>query len=165
MASIRQASDTGAEIKPVEVWLNYGGVPVLMTAQPCSDGGVLTQEGVNVRALSQVQVNGQFERRRAPGTFKPVTLGAATAETTIWTPAAGKKFRLMGFVLTTGAQTVLTFKDNTAGTTIAVVELAANSPFRLDLGNGILSTAANNVLTVTRGTSAALNGTIIGGEE
>src|SRR5690348_2833412 len=61
-----------------------------------------------------------WDRLRAPNTFKTVALTAATTETTIWTPASGKKFRLMGFILTPGAATSLTFKDNTSGTTIFV---------------------------------------------
>lgn len=106
-----------------------------------------------------------WERVRGLKRFTPVALGAATAEATIWTPTTGKKFRLMWLVLTASAQTVLTFKDNTAGTTILTVELAANTPHVLNLANGILSAAANNVLTVTRGTSATLNGTLAGTEE
>lgn len=103
---------------------------------------------------------------RTPDVFKPVALAAATAETTIWTPASGKKFRLQRLVLTVGAQTVLTFKDNTAGTTILVLELAANTPLQIDLGAiGILSGAADRVLTVTRATSATLNGFVAGVEE
>lgn len=106
-----------------------------------------------------------YDRQRTPAVFTNVALGAATAETTAWTPTSAKKFRLMGFVLTASAQTVLTFKDNTGGTTIFTVELAANVPLHIMLGNGKLSAAANNLLTVTRGTSATLNGTLIGTEE
>jgi hypothetical protein len=99
-------------------------------------------------------------------TFKPVALGAATAETTIWTPTAGKKFRLMGFILTCGAASTLTFKDNTAGTTIFAARGTTDQPISVpNLGNGILSAAANNVLTVTRGTSCTLDGVVWGTEE
>lgn len=106
-----------------------------------------------------------FQRLRTPAVFKTVDLTAATAETTIWTPAASRKFRLMGFLLTAGAASTLTFKDNTAGTTIAVARGATDTPISVDLGNGILSAAANNVLTVTRGTSATLSGVVFGTEE
>jgi len=118
--------------------------------------------------LSAIELfNGStWDRWRVSTTFKVVALSADTAEATIWTPTSSKKFRLIRAVLTASAQTILTFKDNTGGSTIAVVELAANVPFTLDLGpNGILSAAANNVLTVTRGTSAILNGTLEGCEE
>lgn len=102
---------------------------------------------------------------RTATVFKTVDLGAGTTETTIWTPATGKRFRLLGFVLTCGAASKLTFKDNTAGTTIFVAEVAAGVPLVVNLGNGILSAAANNVLTVTRGTSGTLVGVVWGVEE
>ncbi len=122
-----------------------------------------------------IQVHGQanasfdgaaLDFPRTSKLFKSVALASGTAETTIWTPASGKKFRLLRLVLTVSAQTVLTFKDNTAGATILVLELAANTPFTLDLGGfGLLSAAANNVLTVTRATAATLNGFVAGNEE
>ncbi|MEP7340439.1 MAG: hypothetical protein ABI977_22095 [Acidobacteriota bacterium] len=108
-----------------------------------------------------------WDRDRVPNVIKPVALTAATAETTVWTPTSGKKFRLMGMVLTASAATTLTFKDNTAGTTIFTLRLGADSPTSITpamLGNGVLSAAANNLLTVTRGTSATLDGWILGQE-
>lgn len=103
---------------------------------------------------------------RTPTTFKVIDLGAGTTETTIWTPTTGKKFRLMGFLLTCGAASKLTFKDNTAGSTIFAAEVAAGVPCTPSgLGNGILSAAINNVLTVTRGTSGTLVGVVWGTEE
>lgn len=104
---------------------------------------------------------------RVATTFKVVSLTAATTETTIWTPTTGKKFRLMGFILTVGAASTLTFKDNTAGTTIAVARGTTDVPIITPgtWGNGLLSAAANNVLTVTRGTSATLDGVVFGTEE
>jgi hypothetical protein len=109
-----------------------------------------------------------WDRDRVPNVVKAVSLTAGTAETTIWTPASGKKFRLQGLVLTAGAGTLLTFKDNTAGSTIFTLTVPANTPTQITpalLGNGVLSAAANNVLTVTRGTSATLDGFVAGQEQ
>lgn len=109
-----------------------------------------------------------WDRQRSPNVFKTVALGAGTTETTIWTPASGKKFRLLGFILTPGAATSLTFKDNTAGTTIFVTRGTTDTPIIVPagaLGNGILSGAVDRVLTVTRGTSATLDGVVWGTEE
>lgn len=107
-----------------------------------------------------------WDRERTPNVFKVVALAAATAETTIWTPTSGKKFRLMGFILTCGAASTLTFKDNTTGTTIFAARGATDTPISpAAMGNGILSAAANNVLTVTRGTSCTLDGVVWGTEE
>jgi hypothetical protein len=118
-------------------------------------------------AIASFLYNGVgWDRRRAPNVFKVVALGAATAEATIWTPTTGKKFRLMGFLLTCGAASTLTFKDNTAGTTIFVARGTTDTPIMAaGMGNGILSAAANNVLTVTRGTSCTLDGVVWGTEE
>lgn len=106
-----------------------------------------------------------WDRDRTPIVFKPIALTAATAETTIWTPTSGKKFRLMGFTLTCGAGSTLTFKDNTGGTTVFAARGGTDVPISVQLGNGILSGAINRVLTVTRGTSATLDGTVWGTEE
>ncbi len=109
-----------------------------------------------------------WDRTRTPTVFKTVSLSAGTTETTIWTPASGKKFRLMGFILTPGAATTLTFKDNTSGTTIFVTRGTTDTPIVIPagaLGNGIRSGAADRVLTVTRGTSATLDGVVFGTEE
>lgn len=110
---------------------------------------------------------GGWDKTRNANVYKVVALGSGTAETTIWTPAGGKKFRLMGFVLTCGAASTLTFKDNTAGTTIFAARGGVDVPieFQPSQTNGILSAAANNVLTVTRGTACTLDGTVWGTEE
>lgn len=117
-------------------------------------------------AVSLVFNGVTFDRGRTPSVVKAVSAAAATAEATFWTPASGKKFRLQRLILTVGAQSILTFKDNTAGSTILVLEPAANTPLIVDLGAlGILSGAADRVLTITRGTSATLNGFLAGTEE
>lgn len=101
-----------------------------------------------------------------PTTFKTFQLGAATAETTVWTPTSGKKFRLMGFVIGGGAATTIIFADNTGGSVIFVAKVTTGNSLVVALpAGGILSAAANNVLTITRGTSATLDGTVWGTEE
>jgi hypothetical protein len=109
-----------------------------------------------------------WDRARIPAKVVTVALGAGTTETTIYTPASGKKFRLHGIILTPGAATTLTFKDNTAGTTIFVTRGTTDTPIVIPagaLGNGILSGAVDRVLTVTRGTSATLDGVLLISDE
>jgi len=118
-----------------------------------------------------VSFNGQaILRARAPGKFINLSAVGIAAETTIWTPAAGRRFRLMGYNLTSG--TVggnVTLKDNTAGTTILVLPFgAASQPMIVTppgMGNGILSIAAGNVLTATGSATQTLSGYLIGTEE
>lgn len=119
----------------------------------------------------QSAFNGQIgEAMRSPGKFITLNAVSVATETTIWTPAAGKRFRLMGYVLTSG--TVggnVVLKDNTAGTTIGVIPFgAANATINVTppaLGNGILSAAINNVLTATGTATQTLSGWLIGCEE
>lgn len=113
--------------------------------------------------------NGQMiQPTRIPGKVVNLTAASIAAEATIWTPAAGRRFRLMGGLLTSGTTTAnVTLKDNTAGTTILVLPFGAAAvpmPFTIP-GNGILSTAANNVLTATGVATQTLSGYVYGCEE
>jgi len=124
---------------------------------------VVDQSGVQT-----TQFNGQtISRVRAPGKFIPLNSVSIATETTIWTPAAGRRFRLMGYQLSASAAANIVLKDNTAGTTILVLPSATlgsvltSPPF----GNGILSSAVNNVLTANAGLADTLSGYLFGTEE
>jgi hypothetical protein len=107
-----------------------------------------------------------WTRQRSPVFFKTFTISASSTETTIWTPTAGKKFRFMGVVLFSNTATVLTFRDGTGGTVIFLGGVAANTQLTTPpLGNGILSSATNALLTLQCGTAATVNGTVFGCEE
>src|SRR6266852_4126705 len=43
-----------------------------------------------------------WDGARTPTVYKIVTAAVITAQATLWTPAAGKRFRLMGFLLAQG---------------------------------------------------------------
>jgi hypothetical protein len=109
-----------------------------------------------------------WERWRNPNVFKSPSAVVITSETTIWTPGAGKKFRLMGGVITQGVVTgAITFKDNTAGATIIIIPpntIGVAIAFALG-GNGFLSAAANNVLTATGASTETVTGFLFGCEE
>lgn len=109
-----------------------------------------------------------WDRERTAIIFKPLTAVSIATETTIWTPVAGKKFRVMGFVLTSGVVGGnVVIKDNTAGTTILVIPFGAAAVpiISPDMGNGLLSAAANNVLTATGTATQTLSGYVYGTEE
>ena len=110
---------------------------------------------------------------RTPAVFKTAS-ATSSGNTALWTPTSGKKFRLMRYnVLVTNAAYLsvagtltITFQDNTTGIPIAYdVSLpgaAITTPDGvtydsgwIDLGNGILSASANNVLNINL--SAALS--------
>lgn len=119
---------------------------------------------------------GTYVTVRNPNIFKTAS-ATASGNTAVWTPTSGKKFRLMRFCLqvtanasqTTGGVVTIKFQDATTDIglafdvfipTTAVTTTAGDafvSPW-IDLGNGYLSSAANNVLNVNLG-SALANGT------
>jgi hypothetical protein len=114
----------------------------------------------------------QNEPLRTPGKFVHA-LCTTVAATVVWDPAAGKKFRLMGYVIIPAAGMaaagiqLITLLDEAAAITIAhqvYLPAAANvvnqAPIVVQLpGNGFLSVAADNRLSVTL-TSACTAGAI-----
>ena len=124
-------------------------------------GGLL--RALAVDALGRLQSVG-----RTPGglvvTMTP--LAGLAAGTTIWTPAAGKKFRLLGGILTGAVAGVLVLGE-TGGTKFIRATVLAGAPVVLNLGpDGYLSVTVNNVLTYdTTGTAGTLVGTVWGAEE
>lgn len=115
---------------------------------------------------------------RTPNTFKTASVAAtATGNSAVWTPTSGKKFRLMrfqitaqGLAATVSAAVTVSFQDSSTGITIgtydvdvpAVAGIVSGiddiSMGWIDLGNGFLSAAANNVLNFN--ISAAGAGTV-----
>ena len=103
-----------------------------------------------------------------PTVFKPLSAVVVTAETTVWTPATGKKFRLMGYAITQGVVTgAVTLKDGTAGTTILIIPPNTIGVVQLspNLGAGILSATVNKVLTATGASTETVTGYLFGTEE
>ena len=96
-----------------------------------------------------------------------VSAVSIASEATIWTPASGKKFRLMGGVLAlTGAAVNTTIKDGSGGPTILTLPtLSLNGVVPFDLGQGILSAAVNNPLRAVGTALSVLNGAVWGREE
>jgi hypothetical protein len=109
-----------------------------------------------------------FSIPRNATVYKNLSAVVITAETTIWTPAAGKKFRVMGFCLTQGVATgAVTLKDNTAGTTILIIpQNTLGQAICMPIAaNGIQSATAANVLTATGVSTETLTGFVYGTEE
>lgn len=129
--------------------------------------------GLGVIGIGSSLYNGSlWERQRTPTTFKTAAATAA-GSTAVWTPAAGKKFRLMRFkiqvtsnaTLAAGAIETITLLD--AATDMQLTHsvfipaaAVATTPLMesgwIDLGNGILSSTINNALNISL--SAALTG-------
>lgn len=91
---------------------------------------------------------------------------AIDSEATVWTPASGKKWRLLGFVITSsGAAGDITLKDDTGGTTVLTIpETPTGQPLSVMLGAGLTSSSADYVLTATGTTSQTISGFLLGQE-
>lgn len=101
---------------------------------------------------------------------KVITLNAVvlTAETTLWTPAAGKRFRLLGGLVSIGvAAANVILRDGTAGATIYIIPKAPlDTPTWLPwMGNGLASAALNNLLTGQGIATTTISGILFGREE
>lgn len=145
----------------------YHGVATKPSSVRSQDGRSNDNDFEEIASYLQIYNGASWDRQRTPVIFKPLAAVSMTAEITIWTPAAGKKFRLMGYCLESGTLGGnVTLKDNTAGTTILIVPFgAANGVINDSFGNGILSAAANNVLTAIGAATQTLSGYVYGTEE
>lgn len=134
--------------------------------------GVADADGGQFLFATSVQwFNGtSWDRARTPFVFKPFASTGIVAGTgaTVWTPAAGKKFRLMGWLISSSVAGQLIFGDNLVATILARSEAVAAAGVSKagfgDLGNGILSAAANNVLKLD-GPTGNVAGMVWGTEE
>jgi hypothetical protein len=103
---------------------------------------------------------------KVPSTFKTLKAVTITSIATVWTPASGKKVRLMGGSISVSAAVSVLFEDNSAGTDVyQTPKLAVDSPYSFDLGNGVLLGAINSVLKATSSAAATITGTLYGIEE
>jgi hypothetical protein len=152
---------------PVPVSGTFGPPVVLGQAHMAASLPVVLADNQSAVPVDlQVYDGSAWVPQLTPTVFKPLSAVLITGETTIWTPTGGKKFRVMGFVIT---QTVLTgnvtIRDNTAGTTILVIPAApVGQSQNISLGNGILSGAINNVLTAQGVATEVISGFVYGQE-
>jgi hypothetical protein len=116
------------------------------------------------------------DRQRGPSIFKPfnaqaVAVSSANTPTAIWTPAAGTKFRLMGYWFSTTVAAGLIFHDLASVGSGGVMPIpspvyaAAGVIQSPAIGNGVLSAAANNKLWIDATVATTLTGFVWGTEE
>ena len=140
-------------------------------------------DGVPEQATGQQSVAAQlygwngasFDRVRLANVSKTV-IATGSGPTAVWTPAAGKRFRLLGYtidvagtVAATGVQTIellddaTTFKNHLAEVIETTTVSISNSTTNVgaDLGQGYLSAAVNNVLNINLSTTMVTGGVAI----
>lgn len=109
-----------------------------------------------------------WDKIRIATISKDLSTVAIGSIATVWTPASGKKFRLMGGTISVSAAVSVLFEDNVASATIfRTPKLLADTPydFVVNGGQGKLSAVANNVLKATSSGAANIIGTLYGTEE
>jgi hypothetical protein len=183
--------DSSGGSQPISISTVISGAPILPLQNGASGSdafanniftgfwGPTSNFGGMVFLVFQNWFNGTtWDRARTPSIFKTVSVAATVVgNSAVWTPAAGKKFRLMRFQVTgqglaataTGVVTV-SFQDAAVAISqgtydndvpaVAGVVTGVNDISKgwVDLGNGILSSTANNVLNFN--ISAAGAGTV-----
>jgi hypothetical protein len=116
---------------------------------------------VEILAKSQITTAGTD-----PDILKSFDLSTGTSETVIWQPGTDKKFRLIEVQATiTGAPSCkLIFRDGSGGS-VVLNGTTSNVYTTGSLGAGILSSMADNPLTLERSVSCAISGHVLGFEE
>jgi hypothetical protein len=100
-----------------------------------------------------------FDRMRVGKIYKWIefiNLADATA-TTVWTPAAGRKFRLMGLQISTSAAATVHLRDGAGGTRFHSQRTGGADTKDFNFGNGYLSATANNVLEILNSSGSTIN--------
>lgn len=136
---------------------------------PAALTDALANPTVGKLALLMYLFNGlTWDRQRTPNVFKDIATVAVGTIATIWTPASGKKFRLMGGYISNSAAVNVLFENNAAGAGNFIFRtptLVAATPFFFSLGNGFLSPTVDHVLKATGSGAGNLVGTVFGTEE
>jgi hypothetical protein len=118
-------------------------------------------------AVSFIRVANVFKAFNA----QALTASSANTPTSIWTPAAGKKFHLMGYWFSLSAAAGLVFHDLASVGGGGLIPLpspvltAAGIVQTPPIGNGYLSAATNNQLWIDATAAATVTGFVWGIEE
>lgn len=165
---------SSAQFAPVDASFCYGYNPLttswdrLYEGPSNSDTTVVAYNQGQLQTLAQLmRWNGtSFQRARGENIFHNTLIVGIGGTTAVWTPAAGKKFRLMGYAvsvaatLAAAAPVLIKFQDG-AGAIILQLQVSVQTALGQDsqpsqrLGDGILSALANNALNIVTNNAAA----------
>jgi hypothetical protein len=166
-----QLSD-GTQARRV-ILISPDGTPLVVQPAVPADGQALA--AMPREAAVQMGYNGATTQlQRVPTVFKNVAGITVTAGTpvAIWTPASGKKFRLMGFLFSVSVSAALIFKFGAAAAGSAEflrthsMGVNTNVMFVHFGGGGPMPGAANDLLALDATAGApGVNGFVFGTEE
>lgn len=134
------------------------------------EGAALADAGANpttARAgACQLKYNGStWDRSRKPAKYKDLNAVDIHAAAAVWTPGTGKIVRLMGMTISVSAAGSVLLTDSAAGTVFRTPKLLADTPYSIDLGDGIALSAADAILNaVNSAGSGTVTGTLYGQE-
>lgn len=151
----------------VNAYFDANGRQIVSFGSTAAAGDATTNPTTAQIAAFQHGYNGAtWDRLRAANVFKFVDALAITGEATVWTPAAGKKFRVLGYHLSASVAGNVLIKDGSSGSTILVIPSGAGGAgVHVTLGNGLLSATADNLLRAIGPATATLSGVVYGVEE
>ena len=73
---------------------------------------------------------------------------SSTAETTLWTPSAGKKWVITDIAISGTTTMIVTLRDGLGGTIMLNTRLTSAISFRMSLVTPIMSSAIDKILTI-----------------
>lgn len=157
--------------------VSAGSVPILVTGTASSGGTAVTvtnPASAPVNIAGPVYVTNVVDVNCLSGcggssaavinVFKPIVGVAVAPAATLWTPASGKKFRLMGYSIAGDTAGVYTLFDGAVTITVEYLSNAGPGKY-VAMGNGWLSAAANTPLTCLGPGGSSLAGLLMGAEE
>ncbi len=156
-----------AAITSSKMQVNVAQVGGQATAMSGSDGQTAANVPMETTGLYNPATPG-IERQRTPTVFKVLAEQAVTSGTpvSVWTPATGKKFRIMGYHLSLSVAGAVLIQDSTGVTVLRMPRATNNNPTPSPpMGNGYLSSAANNQVFLDVTATGAVSGVIFGTEE
>lgn len=174
------------DIDPTDILNALGAMSFLMSRDVASDALTFNMsDGNDADAVAAIAKGAQninsynygwngatWDRARVANTFKFVA-ATGSGNTTVWTPTAGKKVRVMGGVISiagtlgaTGVQVIKLTQGN-GGTEIARFNatvqdtLTGDTQIPFTFNNGLLFAAINTTLVVNLGTAMASGSVIV----
>lgn len=152
---------------------NFGGTSVTVTGAASPYSNPETPDAIAADSLAFAAQGAMIQMvqtgtalaspKRAITKFVPLQAQSITHATPVdvYTPTSGKKWRVLGYNLSTTVAGAIQFEDTTGTEFLRTPLLAAAAPFASgDMGNGYLSSAANNHLFLDVTVTGAVTGWI-----
>lgn len=124
-----------------------------------ADNNSMTYTGIQSASIGYGYSGASYDRVRVGKVYKYIeylNLANATA-TTVWTPATGKKFRLMGVSVSVSAAATVSLLDGVSGSAFMTFRTGGADSKDFYFGNGVLSGVADRVMQVYNASGATIN--------